>query len=46
MKRYTRYASLLFGLIAVLALVGCGARGGGAQGGYYTIKCSHVVAPD
>ncbi len=50
-KRYTRYAGLLFSLIAVLALVGCGARGGGAQGGggeggNYTIKFSHVVAPD
>ncbi len=41
----------MFSLIAVLALVGCGARGGGAQGGggeegTYTIKFSHVVTPE
>ena len=46
-----RLPVMLFGMIALLALVGCGARGGGAaqgggEGGTYTIKFSHVVAPD
>lgn len=56
MRRRSRAAGAgALALIAVLALTGCGARGGGASGGEgggggdgqtYTIKFSHVVAPN
>lgn len=49
--RRLRPLLLLAAVLALVALAGCGARGGGAQGGgaqggSYTIKFSHVVAPD
>jgi C4-dicarboxylate-binding protein DctP len=49
--RITRYLPIvLLGAVLVLALAGCGLRGGGAdkgrEGGAYTIRFSHVVTPE
>ncbi len=48
---FGRLPVMLLGMVVLLAVVGCGARGGGAvqgggEGGTYTVKFSHVVAPD
>ena len=47
----TRYLPVvLLGVVLILALAGCGLRGGGVEqggeGGAYTIRFSHVVTPE